>query len=57
MFGDTDSEREILPPPATFGGDGILRTTQVHVHADKNGQQSAEDSDEMLDLPTPGKAY
>ena len=56
MFGDTDSERKILPP-ATFNGDGILRTTQVHVQADRKDLQAASDSDEDLGIAMPGKAY
>ncbi|KAG8532526.1 uncharacterized protein KY384_002403 [Bacidia gigantensis] len=56
MFGDTESERKILPP-ATFNGDGILRTTQVHVHADRKEGQTSSDSDDDLPLATPGKAY
>ena len=60
MFGDTDSERKILPPPATFDGDGILRTTAVHVQAERPGmppkEVSEESSGDFLDLPTPGKA-
>ena len=58
MFGDTDSERKILPP--AFPGDGILRTTQVHVHADPKEPQMSSDSDEDLNkelgLAPPGRA-
>ena len=57
-FGDTDSERNILPPP-NFDGDGILRTTQVHVHAEtKDGTHLDDVSEDSVDVPaSTGRAY
>ena len=56
IFGDTDSERQILPP-ANFDGEGILRTTQVHVHADRKDTHLERDSEDSVDVPPTGRAY
>ena len=40
---DTDSERKILgPTPVVSNGDGILRTTHVHVKRDGEPSESEE---------------
>ena len=52
---DTDSERKILPANTAGAGDGILRTTHVHVASNPKGEN--DDSDDSLNGMERGIAY